>query len=113
MMQGDPFSEKQPLNVIVLEAGLESQLGSALVQTPLGVELKLAPQLQQLFLDQLEQAVQYCWQEGYHRTALLVDGRIRRHLHRLIEKRFPRVPVISYTEVGPDFQLNVLQTIAI
>lgn len=112
-MQGDPFSEKQPLNVIVLEAGLENQLGSALVQTPLGVELQLPPQVQQHFLEALEKAVHYCWQEGYHRTALLVDARIRRHLHRLIEKRFPRVPVLSYTEVGPDFQLNILHTIAL
>jgi type III secretory pathway component EscV len=112
MQEESPFG-KQPLNVIVLEAELESQLGSSLVETPLGSMLQLAPQLQAQFMERLEQAVQYCWQEGYHRTALLVDGRIRRHVHRLIEKKYPRVPVLSYTEVAPDFEVHVLQTIAL
>lgn len=108
-----PNSEQtaQPLNVIALAPEVEALLGSALVQTSLGTELQLSPQVRQQFLERLEAAVHYCWQEGYHRTALLVDPRIRRHLHRLIERSFPRLPVLSYAEVAPGFQIQILQTV--
>ena len=103
----------QALNVMVLDPALEAALGSALVQTPLGPELQLDPQLRQHFLARIEAAHDYCWREGYTGTALLVDARIRRHVRRLIERAFPRLPVISYAEVAPGYHLNIVFTLAL
>ncbi|PIQ28160.1 hypothetical protein COW36_05020 [bacterium (Candidatus Blackallbacteria) CG17_big_fil_post_rev_8_21_14_2_50_48_46] len=111
MPSADPESSSLSLNVIVLAPEWEKVLGSALQPTPLGMELQLNAALHQQLNIALERALDYCWQEGFYRTALLVDPRIRRHLHRLIEKKFPRLPVISYLEVAPGYQLNILQTL--
>ena len=113
MCQPSESEAPQTLNVIVLDPALETTLGSALVQTPLGPELQLDPQLRQQLLARLEVAHDYCWREGYTQTALLVDARIRRHLRRLIERAFPRLPVISYTEVAPGYRLNIVFTLTL
>ncbi|MGV3524539.1 MAG: FHIPEP family type III secretion protein [Candidatus Sericytochromatia bacterium] len=105
------MTESQTLNVLTLSPGLENTLNQALVQTPGGPELHLEPGLHQRLLATLERGVEYCRSEGYFRTAILCDPRVRRHLRRLIEKPFPHVAVISYAEVAPGFVVNNLLTL--
>ena len=103
--------ESQSLNVMTLSQGLETQLHNALVQTAAGPELQLEPGLRQRLLAAIETGVDYCRREGYFRTAILCDPRIRRQLRRLIERPYPHVSVISYAEVAPGFTVNNLFTL--
>lgn len=105
--------ESQTLNVMTLSDQLEGILHKHLIQTPTGPELQLEPGLLQGLLQAIEKGVDYCSQEGYLRTAILCDPRIRRQLRRLIEKAYPRVSVISYAEVAPGFTVNSLFTLGI
>lgn len=98
----------QTLNVMTLSAELEGLLHNSLVQTPAGPELQLEPGTLKRLLASLAEAVEYCRSEGYFKVALLCDPRVRRQLRRLIEKPFPHLPVISYAEVAPGFQINSL-----
>lgn len=93
---------------MTLAPELERAFSNALVQGKTGAELRLDPGLEARFFEVLENGVDYCFREGYKRTALLVDPRFRRQLRRLIEKRFPRVAVLSYAEVAPGFVINNL-----
>lgn len=101
------------LNVLTLSPELEKQLHKALIQTPSGPELQLEPGLRARFLLALEQGLGWCQAEGYLKTALLVDPRIRRHLRLLIERHFPHLPVLSYAEVAPGFKINNLLTLSL
>ena len=103
--------ESNSLNVMTLSQGLENLLHNALIQTASGPELKLDPGLLQRLLAAIEKGVAYCRSEGFFRTAILCDPRIRRQLRRLIEKPFPHVAVISYAEVAPGFIVNNLFTL--
>lgn len=103
----------QTLNVMTLSDQLEAMLQKHLIQTAAGPELQLEPGLQRQFMQVLEKGVEYCRSEGFFRTAILCDPRIRRHLRRLIEKPFPHVAVISYVEVAPGFSVNNLLTLSL
>lgn len=98
---------------MTLSPALEKALHAALVQGKTGLELQLEAGLQQRFFEALENGVDYCFREGFQRTALLVDPRIRMLLRRLIEKRFPRVAVLSYAEVAPGFIVNNLLSLEV
>lgn len=102
----------QLLNVIALEPEVEKALSDALIETAQGIELNLPSQLTGQLFEQLSQAVEHCFFEGYKKTAILCDPRLRFHLRRLIEKKFPRVPVISYAEVAPGFKVNILKSLS-
>lgn len=103
----------QALNVMTLADELEGLLHKHLIQTAAGPELQLEPGLLQRLLAAIDKGVDYCRREGYVRTAILCDPRIRRQLRRLIEKAHPHVAVISYAEVAPGFTINNLFTLAI
>jgi flagellar biosynthesis component FlhA len=111
-----PFSQEpldaNVINVITLDSDVERLLANSLVDIGLGPELRLEPSLQQRFLTQLEAALTWCWQEGYQKTALLCDGRLRRHVRRLIERKHPQTAVLSYAEIAPGFQIEVLRTLS-
>lgn len=108
----DDGEQQQVLHVITLEADVENALSQAMVETGHSAELHLSPQLTAQFLQQLERAVQYCFCEGYRKTAVLCIPRLRRHIRKLIERPFPHVPVLSYAEIAPGFQIEVLTTLS-
>lgn len=102
----------QTLNVITLDPVWEGRLQQGLRRSAQGTaELQLNPGLEQQFLSALEAGLRYCQTEGYLKIALLVDPRFRRQVHRLIERRLPHLPVLSYAEVAPGFRVNSLYTL--
>ena len=100
------------LRVIALDHTVDKALSGALTETPQGMRLVLEPKIQALFFEKLGSLLDYAWQEGYRKTVILCDPRIRQPLHRLIEKKFPRVPVLSFAEVATGFQIDTLGTLA-
>lgn len=98
---------------MTLSPELEGLLHRHLIQTGAGPELQLEPGLLQQLLAAIDRGVEYCRSEGFIRTAILCDPRIRRQLRRLIERSHPRVAVISYVEVAPGFSVNNLFTLAL
>lgn len=104
-------SQPTVIQVITLDHGVDKTLSNALSDTAEGMRLQLPPQLKKVFFEKLGLLLDYAWQEGYRKTVLLCDPRIRQALHRFIEKQFPRVPVLSYAEIASGFQIDVIGTI--
>ncbi len=101
------------LNVMTLATELESMLIQGLVSTSGGTRLQLEPGLLSRFFDVLEQAHAYARQEGFQRVAILCDPRIRRELRLLIERAYPRTPVLSYAEIAVGYAVQNVKTLAL
>lgn len=86
---------------------------NALVQTKAGSELQLDPGLRTRFLLALEHGLAWSHHEGYRKVVLLVDPQIRRQIHRVVERQFPHLSVLSYAEVAPGYSVNNLLSLSL
>jgi flagellar biosynthesis protein FlhA len=94
------------LHVLMLEAGLEQQLQSAVQHTPSGSFLAVEPTL----LDRLVRAVQTAFGNAASardgRVPVLLSGQaIRAPLRQLLARVLPRVAVLSHNELPPDVRI--------
>lgn len=92
---------------IALEPALESRLMQALVQSSQGPQLVLTPFQVPRLLKALE--AQYAELSKRRRNvSLLCSAPLRPHIHRLIERSLPKLPVLSYLEIPRSTQLEIL-----
>jgi flagellar biosynthesis protein FlhA len=95
------------LATIALEPALESRLMQALVQSSQGPQLVLTPFQVPRLLKALE--AQYAELSKRRRNvSLLCSAPLRPHIHRLIERSLPKLPVLSYLEIPRSTQLEIL-----
>lgn len=83
----------------------------ALVTGPLGTQLVMHPFITAQLRDRLQQALDDSLTQGHRATAVLTSPQIRFHFRRLMERHFPGLPVLSYAEIAPDFQVEVVAVI--
>lgn len=103
----EPYLYQGQLWAWVLAPGLEGRLLESLVETPSGPVLAPAPPevAQQLFA-RLQASLQQA--PAGVPVVLLASPGLRYGLRRLIERPFPRLPVLASTECPPDLPLRIL-----
>jgi flagellar biosynthesis protein FlhA len=92
---------------IALEPALESRLMQSLVQSNQGPQLVLTP----FQVPRLLKAIEAQYSELSKRkrnVTLLCSAPLRPHIHRLIERSLPKLPVLSYLEIPRSTQLEIL-----
>jgi flagellar biosynthesis protein FlhA len=102
-----------PLNVITLSEHLENLMRISLIKDSEETKISLEPNILKSLIDELKQKLTWCKSEGFHNIPLICRPDIRLYVRRLLERDFPRLRVISYLEITPQYKLEVLATINI
>jgi flagellar biosynthesis protein FlhA len=105
----DPFGS---LPAVVIEPGLETELGDAVIQTSDGSYLGLDPGRAEAIVRATRDAVEAAASEG-HRAVVVCSPRVRRHLRALIAHAVPRTAVLSYNEILPSTHVDAVGTVAL
>lgn len=106
----DCLTNDSTLYALILEPSVEETLQQAFGEGGGGIGSMTAQQL-----EELTSAVE----EKYNETQMPVEGslalltspKIRLYIRRLIERRIPEMPVLSYNEVPDDISLQVIGTV--
>lgn len=99
------------IRVIALGRQADEALLNALVTGPQGTELMLPPQQAALLRQRLGEALEIARAQGHRATAVLTSPQIRFHFRRLMERHYPGLPVLSYAEIAPDYQVEVVAVV--
>ena len=99
------------LNALILHPMTEQRLAQSILSSQ-GGGLGISPQEASALMDRLGQAIQTALAQG-HEAVLLVTGQLRRHLRQITVRFYPDLPVVSYSEIGTNTAVEVLDTITL
>lgn len=91
------------LRAVLLDTAVEQQIRQSIKQTPTGNFLALAPDDANALLEAIDGIVSEQERNG---LAVVTSMDIRRYTRRLIEKRFPWLPVHSYQELSANVEIE-------
>jgi flagellar biosynthesis protein FlhA len=100
------------LMAVILEPASEQRLSQALVAASHGGGLGIAPAEASALVDQLGKAAQDAATKG-HEPVLLTTATLRRNLRQITSRFYPDLPVLSYSELPPNVQVEVVGTITL
>ncbi len=106
------MNQQHQLMAIILEPGTEQRLSGALLAANQGGGLGIAPAEASTLIDQLGSAVQAATAQG-HDPVLLTTAALRRSLRQISSRFFPDLAVLSYSELAPSVQVEVVGTIQV
>jgi len=93
------------LPAIVLDPNVEQTIRQSIKPTPAGNFLALEPNTIDTLLGNLEAL---CEPEPAEHLAIVTAMDIRRYVRRMVEHRFPALPVYSFQELGSDAHLTLV-----
>ena len=102
-----------PLKVISLSEDLEYLLRNSIIKDPDGNKIELNPSVLLKLNDEITKKLNWCFSEGFTTVPIVCRPDIRLYFRRLIEKAFPRLQVLSYIEITPNYKLEVVTTITL
>lgn len=102
--------EQNELSVITLDPQLEENLGQTVEQSDQGNYLALDPQDAQELIELISSEAQKLLQQGKE-PILVTSPMIRRPLKELTSRSFPQLTILSFSELTPDVNLQVLGTV--
>jgi flagellar biosynthesis protein FlhA len=98
------------LPALVLDPGLEQELGDSIIQTADGSYLGLEPGRAELIVRAVRDEIEAANARGYH-AAVVCSPKVRRHLRALVAHAVPRSPVLSYNEILPTTQVETVGSV--
>ncbi|HZW33351.1 MAG TPA: FHIPEP family type III secretion protein, partial [Isosphaeraceae bacterium] len=98
--------EEGKVKILALAPRWQQQLAGAVQATDQGPILALEPGLAQTLLQDLARNMERVATQGL--PALLVPGRLRLPLRRLVERHLPNLIVVSYEEVPPQVTVQTI-----
>ncbi len=101
------------LYALTLEPALEDLLNGALADMPTGRELALPPAAAAELIDALSGQLGQAEAPAGVKVVLLSSPHIRRPLKKALEKPFPQLAVVGYSEIAPTLQVQSVGTIAL
>ena len=102
--------EQNELSVITLDPQLEENLSQTVEQSDQGNYLAVDPQDAQELIEIISSEAQKLLQQGKE-PILVTSPMIRRPLKELTSRSFPQLTILSFSELIPDVNLQVLGTV--
>jgi flagellar biosynthesis protein FlhA len=99
------------LHSLILHPRVEAMLQEVLTESGGGI-LALSPARAEALTDAIADQVESAQGRTENTVVLLTSPSIRPHLARLVRRKSPDLPVMSYAEVSDDVQLQVVGTVA-
>ena len=104
-ISGAYADEQSALHVVTLSAELEQEMLDAISQTETGDYMPVAPERGDAISEKCAEAVQPLVVSGQE-PVVLTSAPVRRYFRRVVERRIPKVVVLSYNEVDPSVKLE-------
>jgi flagellar biosynthesis protein FlhA len=106
-----PYLDNQgKLHAIILDPMTEQRLSQALLSANNGGGLGIAPAEASTLVDQLGKTAQESLSGGRD-PVLLTTATLRRNLRQITSRFYPEIAVLSYSELSPGIQVDVVGTI--
>jgi flagellar biosynthesis component FlhA len=106
------MDSRVPLRVITLSDEVEECIRKNIIKTNDETKLELNGTLTLKLMEQIAKNEEWCLSHGFKNIPIICRPDIRLYFRRFIEKKFPRIQVISYMEITPDYKLDIVATIS-
>jgi flagellar biosynthesis protein FlhA len=93
------------LKVITVGPSMEKKIAEAVQQTDQGSYLALDPSSSQLIFHKLNEQIGKAVQSG-QQPVILTSPTIRMYLRQLLERTLQDIPVLSYSELEPNVEIQ-------
>jgi len=110
-MSSSNVDNRIPLNVITLSDEVENYLRNNLIKDETGTKININNHIKAIIMNEIDEKFSWCKLNGFSNVPIICRPDLRLYFRRLIEKNFPRIQVISYMEIPPDYKIEVLCTI--
>lgn len=97
--------EQNTLKVVTLSPDLEQEVVKAVKQADSGDYVPVAPERAEVICERTATAVQQLVVTG-HEPIVLTSAAVRRYFKRIVERRIPKIVVLSYNEIDPAARLE-------
>lgn len=97
--------ERNILRVVTISPALEREVLDAVGKAPTGEYVPVSPERADELGERTMQAVQ-ALVVGGHEPLVLTSAPVRRYFKRIVERRVPKIVVLSYNEIDPAVQLE-------
>lgn len=104
--------ETKVLKAIIIDPELEEQFIDSLQETQQGMVSNLEPDIVNRFLQETTKQVESAVKNG-NQPVILSSQKVRRLVRELIERSFPNIGVISYSEIPTEYSLDQIGIIGI
>ncbi len=95
------------LHAVTLDPKVEQMLIESVQKSDFGTRIVVRPQTTQKTIDQIQLSLDRGAEEGVA-PVILTSPAIRPYFRQMIDRSFPRVPVMSLNEIAPDIELQSL-----
>lgn len=100
------------LKVIALSDEVEECIRKSIVKDNEETRVELDNNLMVKLMAEIASKETWCLSHGFKNTPIICRPDIRLYFRRLIEKKFPRMKVLSYMEITPDYKLDIISIIS-
>lgn len=100
------IDETNTLHIVTISPQLEQEISEAIKKAEGADYIPISPTRIQQISEKIAEAVQKLILNGYE-PVIACTTNIRRYLRRIIERRLPKVYVISYNEIDPHIKVQV------
>jgi flagellar biosynthesis protein FlhA len=105
-------NESNVLKAIVIDPEVEETLNESIHETPQGLISTLDPDLVNQFVQSASTVIENAAQAG-NQPVILSSQKVRRLVHELIERSFPTIGVLSYSEIPANYSLDQIGMISL
>ena len=102
------YARERRIEALILDGDAEEAVRGAVRPTATGALLQLEPELADALLDSVRGEL-----VGQPRAVLLAPRELRRHVRRLVEGEFPRLPVLAFDELSPEVLIERVGTLRV
>ncbi|MCC3376221.1 flagellar biosynthesis protein FlhA [Cohnella sp. REN36] len=95
----------EPLKVITVSPGVEKKIAEAVQQSDQGSYLAMEPSSTQSIYNKLSEQINKTLQSG-QQPIILTSPNIRMYMRQLIERSLQDIPVLSYSELEPNIEVQ-------
>ncbi|MEK0316024.1 flagellar biosynthesis protein FlhA [Cohnella sp. 56] len=98
-------SPSEPLRVITVSPGVEKRIAESVQQSEQGSYLAMEPSSTQAIYNRLSEQINKTLQSG-QQPIILTSPNIRMYMRQLIERSLQDIPVLSYSELEPNIEVQ-------
>ncbi len=100
------------LPAIIFDPVTEQRLSSSIMNAQQGGGLSIAPAEASKLMDKINQTAQESLARGSD-PVLLTTAPLRRHMHQIVSRFMPDLPVVSYSEIGSSVSVDIVGTVSL
>ena len=103
-------NENNTINVITLEGGVDGIINANIKEQGGTSYLDLPPNIAEQLLNKTQEVIAEVAESGFE-PVILTSPKVRRHFKACLERFFPKIPVLSYSEIADGIEIRSVGSI--